>query len=77
MSTSYTTIQGDTWDIISLSQYGTEDEMDTLIAANPLYQYYRVFPAGVVLTIPYVDPTTTFSDLPPWRTGGTVSASGN
>ena len=63
---TYKTKQGDTWDGISNSQYGTEGMTDALMMANGKYLSYFTFPAGVVLNLPekqeHVD-----SQLPPWK----------
>lgn len=66
---NYTTIQGDTWDIVSLKNYGTEKYVSTLINANLDHVEKVFFSAGVVLNIPKVE-TPTSSTLPPWRKNG-------
>lgn len=53
MST-YTTIQGDTWDGIAYKLYGDEKYMKNLIEANWLYTDVLVFSAGVELTVPEI-----------------------
>lgn len=66
MST-YTTIQGDTWDSIAYKAYGAgnESQAGTLMQNNwDLLDYY-VFPAGIVVQVPELETDT--SDLPPWR----------
>lgn len=66
--TIYTTVQGDTWDLISLNQYGSELFTDKIVAANFNYRTVLVFGAGTVLTIPEVKTTEIeTTDLPPWR----------
>lgn len=66
--TTYTTVQGDTWDLISLNQYGSELFTDKLVTANFNYRAVLVFGAGTVLTIPEVTATELeTTDLPPWR----------
>jgi len=70
---TYTTIQGDTWDIISKQVYGNELFMDVLIKANINHRKTVIFSAGVVLEVPEIDTTSTEYDvnLPVWkRTGG-------
>lgn len=67
--TTYTTIQGDTWDLIAFVQYGDELQMHWLIEANPLQRETVIFPSGVVLTIPTLV-TTSRAPLPPWITNG-------
>lgn len=68
MST-YRTKQGDKWDSIALSQYGTISCVDTLMMANTQHIGTYVFPAGVELNIPEIDltDTTLSADLPPWK----------
>lgn len=60
----YVTIQGDTWDIVSLRVYGTEMNVDKLIEANTAYRELVFFPANIELTAPEISQTT---NLPPWR----------
>lgn len=68
---TYTTTQGDMWDIVSYRVYGgDEGYMGDLIAANPEHINTVVFPAGVVLTIPDVTPRASTTNLPPWHTEG-------
>lgn len=66
---NYTTIQGDTWDMVSLKNYGSERYVSTLINANLDHVGKVFFSAGVVLNIPAVA-TPTNSTLPPWRKNG-------
>lgn len=52
MSTTYTTIQGDTWDLIAYKLYGSEKYMKNLIEANwPLLEVL-VFSSGTVINVP-------------------------
>lgn len=67
MST-YTTKQGDMWDTIALSQYGTISYVDKLMMANTQHIGTYIFPAGVVLDIPELDTDEIEeSNLPPWK----------
>lgn len=68
---TYTTISGDTWDMIAYKCYGSGKEMlaDKIMAANQLALDYFIFPAGVALTIPELTEEDT-SGLPPWMTEG-------
>lgn len=61
------TIQGDTWDILSIRAYGSAAYMDKLIQANPGERMTTVFPAGVEIEVPKVDTSTTAAGLPPWK----------
>ncbi|WP_302806765.1 tail protein X [Cloacibacillus porcorum] len=68
MST-YTTKQGDMWDIICYRLFpdvGKEMCMDKLIEANPEEINRAVFPAGVVLRVPEIS-VSVVNDLPPWK----------
>lgn len=70
MSTStYTTKQGDTWDLIAYRLYpdvGGEMCLDRLMEANWDYIDVAIFPAGVKLNVPEIEISGT-SDLPPWK----------
>lgn len=72
LNNTYTTVSGDTWDIVAYKVYGNEMYMDTLIKANIEYKDTYIFPAGVVLTLPEIEFTVSES-LPPWKQGVTVS----
>lgn len=70
---TYTTTQGDTWDIISKKVYDNELFMDVLIKANISHRKTVIFPYGVVLNVPDIDTTSNEyeANLPVWkRTGG-------
>lgn len=69
MPNTYTTVQGDAWDIVSLRVYGTEKSMSTLIEANPTHRETVIFPAGVVLTVPVLPASSIPSNVPPWKRG--------
>lgn len=67
---TYTTISGDTWDMIAFKVYGREMWADKLMKANLAYVDYLVFPAGITLTVPEVSTVTdaeVASDAPVWR----------
>lgn len=72
LNNTYTTVSGDTWDIVAYKVYGNEMYMDTLIKANIEYKDTYIFPAGVALTLPEIELTVSES-LPPWKQGVTVS----
>ncbi|MCI8805519.1 MAG: phage tail protein [Clostridiales bacterium] len=67
---TYTTIQGDMWDSVSLKVYGNEKYIDKLIKANFKYREEAVFPAGIVLNIPEItedlNPKEDYQ-IPKWR----------
>lgn len=66
---AYRTVQGDTFDLISLRQYNTEKNASYIIQANPDYTDVLIFDAGVELQVPVFGNTATPSTLPPWRRG--------
>lgn len=72
LNNTYTTVSGDTWDIVAYKAYGNEMYIDTLIKANIEHKDTYIFPAGVVLTLPEIELTVSES-LPPWKQGVTVS----
>lgn len=62
----YDTVQGDTWDMISLDYYGDEHYSHVLMQANPDYITTLVFDAGIRLLIPTINQTAAIT-LPPWK----------
>lgn len=62
----YTTIQGDTWDVIALKTTGSEMNMNRLIENNITHRDTVIFGAGIVLDIPDI-PTAVNELLPPWK----------
>lgn len=66
MPDTYTSTQGDTWDMIAYKVYGAESAMTQLIEENDDLAHIAVFPAGVKITCPPVPPETSHI-LPPWR----------
>lgn len=66
MAKTYTTVQGDTWDLIAYRFYGAEKNMRYLYEANWPYADVLVFSSGTVLTIPDL-PEETDEDAPFWR----------
>ena len=66
MPKTYTTIQGDMWDMIAYKVCGREACMRELLEANEEYRDIAVFPAGVVLNVPDI-PLPSGSNLPPWK----------
>lgn len=66
MSKIYTTVSGDTWDLISYKVFGTETYMDKIIKLNIDYINTVVFKAGIAINLP--DKLSTADDkLPPWK----------
>ena len=66
MPDTYTSIQGDTWDMIAYKVYGEESAMVQLIEANNDLAHIAIFPAGVQVTCPPIAPEAS-RVLPPWR----------
>lgn len=65
--TTYTTKNGDTWDMISFRLTGSPEQVIPLMQANPKYTEEFIFPAGVVLTIPELNSVIDYDTLPPWK----------
>lgn len=63
---TYTTKEGDQWDLIAKEVYGDEIYMDYLIKNNAEYIDIFQFSSGTILQIPDL-PEDEKSDLPPWR----------
>lgn len=62
----YTTVQGDTWDIIARKVYGDEKYAGYLMENNRLLLEYMIFPGGITMDIPELTEETD-PDLPIWR----------
>lgn len=62
----YTTVLGDTWDLIAYQLYGNEHLLSALIEANPQFRKMVIFSADMVIKVPEVTPAATAS-LPPWK----------
>lgn len=66
MANTYTTVQGDTWDLIAYKLYGEEKCMRYLIEANWPLLDVLIFPSGTVLNVPDI-PEEYDEDAPFWR----------
>lgn len=64
---NYTTIQGDTWDVISLKTLGSEMLVSKLIEANSKHRNTIYFSAGIILNIPVIENVQKQINLPPWK----------
>lgn len=64
---NYTTVLGDTWDMIAYKVYGKEKYAKELVEANIKYVETVIFSAGIVLIIPEITITSNNSSLPPWK----------
>lgn len=69
MTNTYTTVQGDTWDLISYKLYGSEIFTSELMALNYERRMITVFPSGILLAVPEIDTSAQAKelDLPPWK----------
>lgn len=64
---TYTTKDGDLWDLIAYQQLGSERYVERLINANRQHVSTVIFRAGVELTLPDIEQEQRVSRLPPWR----------
>lgn len=64
---TYTTVQGDMWDLIAYQQLGNQYAINQLLVLNKNYATTMVFDAGVVLNLPDVVTPKPMAGLPPWR----------
>jgi phage tail protein X len=63
-STTYRTVYGDTWDLISYKVFGTEAYRSNFVDANPGYSSAYVFESGVILQIPVITQVSTMNPSP-------------
>lgn len=63
----YTTILGDTIDLIASKSYGDCKAIKKIIDANPQYTGTFIFKAGVILNIPNNEGAVTNDKIAPWR----------
>lgn len=71
MADTYRTVSGDRWDAIAFKVMGSEIYTNKLLEANKQHRNIYIFPAGVVLTIPDVQPAVPV-ELPPWKRRATT-----
>lgn len=62
----YTSVQGDTWDMIAYKTTGNCMYADKIMQANPMLLDIFVFSAGTDVIIPDIDEEES-NELPPWR----------
>ncbi|WP_054876896.1 tail protein X [Oxobacter pfennigii] len=62
----YTTMQGDTFDILALDAYNDEFKAHLIIQANPEHASTVIFSEGVRLKIPIISEEAAYT-LPPWK----------
>ncbi len=70
MASTYTTSQGDTWDLMAYDLYGAEKYMRYLIEANWPLLDVLVFSSGTQIVVPDI-PGDAAEDVPFWREEGT------
>lgn len=66
MDRIYTTVSGDTWDVIAKKVYGDEYGAGFLMASNPYLLDTFKFSAGTEVSVPDF-PEELDGDLPPWK----------
>jgi phage tail protein X len=66
MKWSYTTIQGDTWDVLAFDIYGSEKMAYLLLRENPQYHNFIYLPAGLTISIPDTPKAKSNFPAPPW-----------
>ena len=64
---TYTTSQGDMWDMDAHKTLGNIKLTDKLMMANRQYLNLYTFPAGIVLTLPETGNESSIEGLPPWK----------
>lgn len=66
----YITQEGERWDTVSFKMYGTPNEVQRIIEANPNIPITERLEGCLVLEIPILETnnlTTDKEDLPPWK----------
>ncbi len=66
MVKTYSTIQGDMWDMISLKVFGNERHIAELVDVNYIHREIVIFPSGITITIPTIAKAIS-KNVPPWR----------
>lgn len=65
MRNSYTTIQGDTWDLIAFKLWGSEHLFPLLVEENQKYKDVYIFSGNITLSVPEID-TAIYVERPEW-----------
>lgn len=64
----YTTVSGDTFDIIAKKELGNEKYTEQLMNVNKDHIETVIFSAGIKLNLPEIDVEETVTEnIPPWR----------
>ncbi len=64
---TYTTVQGDCWDLVAFKLYGSEKYMKLLAEANMPLLDYLTFPPGTVINMPDIPEDYDTEDTVFWR----------
>ena len=64
---TYTTQEGDTFDLLALDMYDDEKMAHYIIQENPDYSDMIVFPGGVELQLPIISGDELSDTVAPWR----------
>ena len=64
---TYTTVKGDTFDLIAYKCYGDVELIAPIIQANQDHVETAVFDFGIKLEIPEIERTDDKIYMPPWR----------
>ena len=64
---TYTTKEGDTFDLLALQYYNEEKLAHYIIAANPDYSDVVVFESNITLAIPVIEEPENLETKAPWR----------
>ncbi|WP_433595127.1 tail protein X [Lysinibacillus xylanilyticus] len=62
---SYTTVQGDTWDLIAYKLWGSEYLLPLLFEVNPQCRDILIFEGGLLLNVPEVS-VEDIRERPEW-----------
>jgi phage tail protein X len=63
---TYTTVDGDRWDLVAQRMYGDPANFAGLIAANAHVAIEPVLPVGSLLSVPVIPQKTNTTPAPPW-----------
>lgn len=63
----YTTILGDTFDLVAYKMYGDSKGVKKIIDANQIYSGTLIFSAGTELIIPQKEEVIADENIAPWR----------
>lgn len=63
----YTTILGDTFDLVAYKMYGDSKAIKKIIEANQIHSGTLIFSAGTELIIPQKEEVIADENIAPWR----------